>query len=456
MENATAATAAPAIDSLIPDLTAAFQAAETIDNSPEVEEPVAPPEEPAAEPQQEETVEPVEQVPVEDAEESVPDDKFLTAEEIETQFARSNTKGLRALAAKYSVAAQEATQKNDEILTQLGGEPFIAPLGKIASALHSEDADPAAFQTFFEGIADAAGDKALLKVLGQSIYMGFVQSEAWRNNPATKEFGQGLHSMIEDAVQQRFGVPLDRLAKSAEWDKIGLPDKFQTWVERYGEDPDSLSDIWDEFEETLQINNNPKLKALAEENAALKRQKEAEPEVKSVVDTQVESRYNEYASLAVETVLDKVMWKDSPLKDLDTDTPEIKEYKGLFRTALANSTVQALQKNPARDRLLAGFREGKQQTAVYQTALTTALDEALKVTSKDQLTAEKILTALYGKTRNAKLVTPPTTNGTTPPPPQAPTVPTNFAPPAGQVKDKAQIVDELTQAFADFDAKQRG
>jgi len=166
------------------------------------EKPVAE-EVPVEEPNEESTEEPT----------SVSDGTFLTRDQINEKFARSNTIGLRNLAADYSEQAAEATQKNEEILTQLGGEPFIAPLGKIASALHSEDADPAAFQSFFEGIADAAGDKALLKVLGQSIYMGFVQSEAWKNNPLYS-FISGV-SVSKSLSGLSFHITLSRTVSTA-------------------------------------------------------------------------------------------------------------------------------------------------------------------------------------------------------------------------------------------------
>lgn len=443
---------------IVDDLTAAFAAAEApqVDTTtPAPETPPATPQEPAAvqEPDENQEAEqpPTEQPPDQTAEETPEDapSEFLTREQIEEKYARSNTIGLRNYAAQVSEQAREATETVNKVMSAIGGDMFVEPLAKMAEGLQSDD--PAAMQKYFEGIVDLGGEEALTKNIGQAIWMGFTQAEEWAKNPETAEFGKALIEMSNTAIEQRFGVNSDRIRQMAEFDKLGWNDKFQQWVEKYATAPEDLVDIWDEFEQMLQVQNDPIKRAQAEKIIALeKSQQEAKAEQKQEAAKPVDnSAFNDYATKAIGTVNEQVYWKDSPLLDHKDDTPEMKETKAFFRSALNQQAAQAFQANANRSRLASGFRDGKSGTAVYQKTLTDALDEALQKTAPDLAKAEKILASLYGKTRNAKLVAQNTTVNQPAPTPQVPatpTVPTNFAPTG--IKTDDQILGDLEQAFA--------
>lgn len=464
MPNDTAAAPATAPvastgDPITAALTAGFAALEApaeIDNSnvedtPEVtpsevpdapapaEEPETPEDDPEAIP--EEDAPEGEEADDEESDDATESADYLTSEQIEEKFKVSNTKALRILTAQYS----EDARKGAEAIDSIGGEPFLVPMAEMSQSLQAAvrpDAAPGALVPFFQGIVKASGDEALVKVIGQSLYMGFVQGPTWSENPATKAFGEALNGRVEEAFQARFGTSIDDVARMAEFAKVGWIEKIAKWTE------DNFVPE-EELEEMLKINNDPVLKRLAEENTALKGQqgKPGAEDTATNKDLDIENSFGDYIGERTTSVVENVLLKGSPLKDVEGDTPEMKTQKAFFRGSLADKAQKLLTQSADKKDLLNGFRNGNKDTSTYQSALVTAFDTVLKAVNADKVSAENTIKQLYGKTRNAKLI--PKTNNTPPPiAPKTPTVPTDFAPPANGIKTTAEIQKQLEEGFA--------
>lgn len=416
-----------------------------------VEEPAVPDEAPEAAPDEIKTDE--ETVPDDEAEagnegdepgesdDDNPDEEldYPTEDELKARLPRAVPLKVVRQFARYVDEAREGT----EMKTALGGSPFIQPLAKISEALRSTDTKPEAFVPFFTGIMEAAGDEALSKVIGQSIYMGFVQGPEWANNPETKEFGDKLHEMADKAVQMRFGTTIEEMERATSFARDGSLDKVLGWIEDGYVSSEDLAEL-------KAIRSDPVKQRLSEENLALKRQQEKPAaEVKPTQDQEGDAAFTSHIGSAVDNVLDDVVLKSSPLREDKSDSPELKEHKAYFRNALAQKAREAVARSAENAKLQTGFRQGKQRTAVYQSDLATLfLEKILPDIDKDRQQAEQIISQLYGKTRNAQLKAKETVNGNTPAaPPAALTVPTDFKPQANGTKSIREIEKDLEVAL---------
>lgn len=363
--------------------------------------------------------------------------------------ARLNNKAipLKVISEMYRYAEQAST--GQATIEKLGGEPFIEPLTKIATALQNADGSPQSYQPFFEGVLEAAGETALQRVCGQSVYMAFAQAENWKNNPETAEFGEALSLIAEAAVNERFGTDTATVRSALELNTLGWSDKIASWSELYAKDPvDAEGVIYDQVMEMLETQHDPKLKAAQERAIAAERALQERQEKKSAVtaDPQQDdtTAYSDYAAQAVKATLDKVILKNSPLRDMDTDNPEMKAYKNSLRKNLETQVLNTLQ---ADKKLAKGFAQGQHHTSVYKQSFVTALDKALADSKSDRITAEKMLATLYGKSHNGQLASKAKTAAASPS--ASPTVPTNFAD-KRTPKTQGDILKDLEQGFTQF------
>ncbi len=448
---ATAATGDPITAALAAGF-AQFEAPAPIDNpAPEEEaevaaEPIgdeatpADPEEPAEEPAAEEepqaedpAPEPEEEPVAEEADEL----KILTPEEVEAKFSRSNTKEARAYMAQVSTVARESQEK----IAKLGGDEFIEPLAKMSTALQASEADPQALSDFFVGITEAGGAETLVNVLGQALYIGFVKADEWAANPDTAAFAGMIHGLVDANIQAKWGVDAERMSKMVEWEKVGWFDKLEEWVAN-NYVPQS------ELDEMLEINTNPTLKKLAQENLDLKRQKEkATPAAQDEPQAEQESAFNSFIAERLDPVLATHVWKGSPLQDISTDTPAMKETKAFLRGALETKVTAEFNSNPIRAKLLTDFQRGKQHTAIYKSDLAKAFDSTLRAVRPQTKLAEELLAKIYGTSRQTRTPLPASTP--TPPAPLPPTVPQSQAPAEGP-KTVNQVQKNLEEAFQAF------
>lgn len=468
MSEPAAAVAATTGDPVVDRLTASFAALEEptqVDNPSEPEKVEVIPDETVKteEPEKEEAktdeVETPEDAEEEGKEEDIPVAYPESVDELKANWPRAVPLKVIDQAYQWSVEAKEGK----DAIASLGGEHWLPPLTQVVTALRDADdphQPPEAFQPFFEGIVSGAGDTALLKVLGQSMYMGFVQAPAWESNPATKDFGKELSTKVDTALQMRFGVTAETIAGLADLHSIGAIDGLSKWTEEEFLDDDKEFDEYKFLEASKKLYNdirgiqqNPKLKAQTLENRELKRQLEertAEAN-KEAPSSNVEQSFSEYIDNVVDTVLPKVLFTlKSPLSEREGDTDEMKERKSDLRENITDKVRSALTGD--RQNLLAGFKLGKQTTANYQTKLTEALNTAINKADPNRLRAERMIAELYGKTRNGKLLAKTESKEIEPEPtPLPPTQSTNFAPTDGPKTDK-QILNNLEKAFAAHDA----
>lgn len=428
-------------DPITDSLTEFFKSAENpsqVENSevvetPEVVEVPAEPEpEQIEEPKEEPTEEPAEEAATTEDEESEEEVvEFLSAEQIKEKFPRNSSKGLIAYAAQMADKAKVGT----EAVAAIGGEAFVEPLAKMSTALQAQT--PEELSKFFEGVVETAGTGALLTVLGQALYMGFEKSDEWAKNPETAMLGESIQAMVEASVQAKYGTSSADLVKMAQWAKVGWFDKLDQWIKDEYVPEDELDDM-------LKINSDPVYKRLAEENYALKQQQEKKTstEEKGRADN-VEVDWGVYAAEQVRNGL-KVEWTKSPLRDIETDAPEMKERKAFFRQVLESQAIEEFNKNTSKAQLLADFRSGKQHTSVFRKNVTDTMDSTLKAVRPNKALAEGMLAKLYGNTRNGQLLhkpVPPADSA-----PLQPTVPTDFKPQKGNMT-MAEIDKSLEEAF---------
>jgi hypothetical protein len=470
-----AGATAPTSGSVLQNLTAAFEAAAepaTIDNSKPVEPEKAAEEKPAevetpedekpegdkkpdeeAKPEEEKTEEKPDDKAdeAEDDEETVDEDgpDILTREEIEEKFARSNTKALRTLTADYAEALQEKTEQVDS----LGGEPFLQPLSKISGILQQPNLPASEYMPFFDGIVEASGADAMGKVMTLAAQLVFNHSDIWTKNPETAEFGKAIESISDRILDQKYGMTNAEILEMKEFAAVGWLDKLKEWTENEFVPQDELHEL-------IAASNNPALKKLAAENRELKRQQEADKAsdkgAKATEDQELETSFGGFANNAVETVLEEVVWGDksrSTFREIKTDSDELKEHKAFFRDVITKAVTDEFHRSPAKSALLKGFREGKQGTSIYRKELADAFADVLKKVEPTKARAESMLTKIYGKNFNAKLIPKPApTNGDAPKPdakteaPLKPTETTNFKPSTGP-KEVRDIDKVLEQAF---------
>lgn len=385
-------------------LAAGFEALENVDNlaaeapieaAPLPDEPK--PDEPKEEPKAEETEEVAEEEPAEEASFDAIDgeQKFLNVDEIREAFPRQR-KGLYELTAKYS----EGAKKYTEVEARLGGAEFVEPAAELTQALRDGDAFKA-----LEVVGNKFGQDDLLNVVGNAMYMAYEHKKSL-TDPKYAGFREGLDKLTNIAFQSEFGenVTPERVRELIAFDAIGAFEKLDKWVTSNEIDPDE----WDEL---VTLKANPQLSNLAKENAELKRQLEAKKsEVKAepVKEPEIDNFFIKTVPDAMDKVLVGVVWKNSPLRDLPADTPEMKEKKELFREQLKDKAVIAFNRGEASARLKQGVKYGKQETATFKSDFSNAINAAILSTKPETAKYEGILAELYGKTRNAQLTAKPT------------------------------------------------
>jgi len=334
------------------------------------------------------------------------------------------------------VEISKIAQRGEELERAIGGEHFREPVVKIATALQS--GDPAGI---FSGIVEASSSESMLKVLGDAVYLSFVKGPEWTENPETAEFGKSLSMIADAAVQERYGsdITADKLGKLVEWDRLGWFDKINEWTEN--------QDIpYEEVNQLLQASNDPKYAELLRERTELKKQLEAkatQDESAAVeADSKIEISFSATVNDGIEKVLKDVIWKNSVLRDISTDTPDMKETKAYFRESLAADAMKAFNSGDAKGKLLSEFKQGRAATAQYKTAFTKAVEDAVVATKKQTAITSNLLAKVYGTQRNSQIAPPK------PPPTQpaglTPSTPTDFAP------TEARSRDDVKKNFEEF------
>lgn len=334
-----------------------------------------------------------------DALEGAPVEYLTTVEAIKEKFPRNSSNELVALTAEYG----EKAQKHDELLTAIGGEKFIPGISTIAEALKANNPGG-----IFEGIVQTSSVEGLAEVIGQAIFMGAARSDHMMasDDPVAQALGKATKGMVEAAMAERFGteISLEQLDLAAKYIGAGWFDKIQKWT-------DENYIPKDELDELLESTNDPETAALKAENKALKERLEGKNNESATADNaaralQVENSFDKLVNEQVESTLNDIIWKTSVVRDLASDSADLKADKALIRATLLDAALNEFQKNEARRELLAGFGQGKAQTAVYGTNLAKAIDKAILATKERTSQFERILARRAGAAPNARLARP--------------------------------------------------
>jgi hypothetical protein len=325
-----------------------------------------------------------------DALSSEPGEILDTFEAVKAKFPRNSPTELVKEMARYG----EIAKKGQEVINAIGGEAFVPGMTKISESLRAGDP----VQTF-QNIGETAGLDQMVKMMGEAIYIGIAQHEIMQANPQQKPLSDALTGMIDFSLKERFGpeMSLDKMAKLADWDAAGWFDKIEKAVSE---------DYFDEAEwrESLEASKNPALLKTIKANQELKRQLE---EKKSKADTpanaagntaQVDSSFDTLATDSIGKTFGEVVLKNSILRDIDTDTPEIKEEKALLRNTLTTAAIAKFRASDEYKKLVEDNRNGKRDTAAFRDKLTTALNTAILETKTQTTTAERLLASKLGKT----------------------------------------------------------
>jgi len=159
-------------------------------------------------------------------------------------------------------------------------------------------------------------------------------------------------------------------------------------------------------------------------------------------DSKIEISFSATVNDGIEKVLKDVIWKNSVLRDISTDTPDMKETKAYFRESLAADAMKAFNSGDAKGKLLSEFKQGRAATTQYKTAFTKAVEDAVVATKKQTAITSNLLAKVYGTQRNSQIAPPK------PPPTQpaglTPSTPTDFAP------TEARSRDDVKKNFEEF------
>jgi hypothetical protein len=392
--------------------------------------------EPAPEAEPAAPAEPTEEVADFDALSRAPE--FLDAEQIKAKFPRNSSKEL----IEYAAGLSEQARTGHETVERLGGEPFIEPLSQISQGLQEGSAE-----AISQGIISASGADGYLNFLAQSINFSIAGVEEMdKANPELKEFAHAVREMRNNALQAHFGEHAnpENLQRFSEIARIGWLEKITKW------EKDGYVDR-DEAAELLTLGNDPKLLAEREKNAELSRQLEENKRQiaadAAARDGEADNSFSKFVTDGIANAMNTVVLATSVLRDLPTDTPEMKDEKAFLRNRLLNDAVQAFNSNPGKAELLKGFRQGRSSTATYMTALAAGFNDALLQIKEPTSVAERMLAKIYGNTRNAQLTKKPAAANAPAAPGLAPTQTKKFDKSATP-KTGDDILSGLEQAIA--------
>ena len=319
--------------------------------------------------------------------------EYLDADAIKAKFPRNASKDLIELAATYSADAE----KGAKLVEALGGEHYVPHIEAIASGLQEGD-----FHKAMIGIAEATGEDGLLNLLATTLHLGIV---GYKQLPDDyKPFQERVEEITNAFIAQRFGqsATVENLEKMAAYAEQGWLEKISRWIENDHVD-------YDELEELLAVNKNPKLQAAlkreAELKAALEEKKAAEQAKAAEKEQRFDDDFRETITGHISKTLDGTVWAKSPLRDLPTDTADIKAEKAIIRQALKQTTTEQFMRSPKYSELVKDYGRGKGHTAAYKKALVDEMNAAILKTRQSTATAERLVSRIYGTTRNGRIAT---------------------------------------------------
>ncbi len=405
------------------DETAEVETDETPDPPEEI--PAEPDEDPEDEPEEKEVDEAEEAEEAEktdqDEEPEIGESDFdaldnpTTLEEIKPEdypdVAALKEKYPRQKAELYEEAARyaEKARKGDETILKMGGEELIEPVSKIVTGLRTSDP-----QSFFEGIVEAGSSESLLDVTGHSTYLALIKAKEWAANTEVPELAEIGTAMIENTNATFVaafgeGITLDIMHELVQLHKIGLTEAWARWKDQ--EYVDSS-----EFDSMVEASNNPEQFASLREKS---KKTEAElTEARKKLDAQettkasaVEAKFASESAAQIEKSLTEIVWAKSVLKELASDTAELKETKAEFRSNLIAIATKAFKTSDDYRLLETAYKRGDGNNLKFRESLTRAMNKTLLTIKEKNSIYERTIAGLYGKQRNFQLAKKKTANG---------------------------------------------
>jgi len=334
-----------------------------------------------------------------DALESEAKSEFLESfDDIKAKYPRNSSNELVAEMARYGKAAKEG----QEAIEAVGGPEFLPGVKAITQSLREGN-----HRGVFEGVAQTAGPEGLVYSIAEAMKLGFVEADALASSkdPMHQHFGTAMKAVTDSIVEQRFGegVTTERLSKLVEWDQAGWFEKIEQWI------ADEYIDS-DEIEELLSTSKDPEKIALKQELKRLKQEKEGqlgkekadEPAKQQQRSLEVENSFDQMATEKLHSLFNDVIWKNSVLRDLPTDSPETKQGKAFLREGVLRQAETAFKTGDARAKLIQGFQSGA-RTPIFLAELAKSLNAGALSAKPVNSVAERLAAALQGKSRNSQL-----------------------------------------------------
>lgn len=334
-------------------------------------------------------------------------DAFAELEKGKTEFP-----DFKALREKYPRNASDAVlketaeyaasaRKYNEFVNDLGGEAFAEPVKKIASALRTGNSD-----SFFTGIHETGGSDGLISVIAGALDLAILRPQQFlddKNNEAAVAFGKALTGVSEAAFKERFGSDLTmaKIERAVDLVRQGWVDKIDQWKEsEEGID-------FEEAEELLKIDNDPKLKAVLKEKARLEAEllerDTAGKANETLTRRALEAGFSIEAEKNITSAFESIIWRNSPLKERETDDADAAEVKRIMRSSIKQDAINAFHSSPEKASLQKDFGLGKSGTALWRSAFANAVNAAILRTKAANRSAEQVIVKLQGQTRNGKL-----------------------------------------------------
>lgn len=294
-----------------------------------------------------------------------------------------------------------AKRERDELMISIGGKDFVQPAVKIAKGVR--ESDP---QSLFEGIVEIASSEGLKDVTGHSTFLHLIKANEWANQtelPELAELGKTMLEQNDRLLETRFGegITAAKIEELAQIEKLGILDAWKRWKEQEFVDSD-------EFYELIAASEAPdKFISLREKQKATEAELEKVRNELGQKEAQKVSaaarQFAETGNKHIEKSLTGVVWAKSVLKEIPSDTPELKEAKAEFRQILIDTATQKFRASDSFKELSEAFARGDADTLKFREKFTKAINAVLLEIKPKNAIYERTVAALYGKTRNAQI-----------------------------------------------------
>lgn len=351
--------------------------------------------------------------------------EILSADELNEKFNRAPI-AIR----EYALAASEEAKIGRELTQKLGGEFFIEPITEIAQGIQNGEN-----LGIFQGILKAGGVDSFAEMIDDVMTLALIDTQ--KNEPTNdgERFMQARCKEITDQIlQNRFGenASIERIEELLKYDRDGYL---------------NADDVRKYYEEDGDGENNPVIESLKQQVETLKgqlgEQTTSESEKQNAIERAANEKFTELSDQSLSKTMNDLVYQDSVIKPLETDSPEVKNAKETVKN-LIDSFISNKFKTGSYGDLKNSFKKGNQNTATFQSKFSEHLNSTV-LEAKDLISGiEAMFAANISNSRNNQLLTK-----TTPGNPEIPNVPTETTAP----KSTAQMSDEeyhewLKQGFA--------